>query len=61
MNLLIGNSIAPTLRSYFSNCVENGSPLTLLPASLGKFISSEAFSEIKSKHDIRGQPVIVLQ
>lgn len=62
MYVLLGNSLAPTLRDYFKSRVENDQNVTLLPASIGKFVSSEAFAEPKiSTDDLKGKPVTVMQ
>lgn len=57
--IIVGNSIAPTMRSYFKARTENRTDITLLPSSLGKFSSGQAFSEFLG--DVEGQPVIFLQ
>lgn len=60
--VLLGNSIAPTLRDYFTARVADDKDMALLPASIGNFISGEAFSEIQSQEkDLNGSPVVVIQ
>lgn len=62
MLVLLGNGLAPTLRDYFEARVRNDDSVALLPASIGKFVSTEGFSEIKAMPaDLEGQPVTVLQ
>ena len=63
MLIVLGNSLAPTLRNYFRDCADRTDQrIQLLPASIGKFVSSEAFSEIKAlPADIQGQSVTVIQ
>ncbi len=62
MLVLLGNSLAPTLRDYFKARARNDQGVALLPASIGKFVSSEAFSEIKTPAaDLKGQPVTIMQ
>jgi ribose-phosphate pyrophosphokinase len=62
MYILLGNSLEPSLRDYFNARVSNNSQLTLLEASIGKFVSSEAFSEIKANPEtIKDKPVTIIQ
>lgn len=62
MLVLLGNSLAPSLRSYFQARIQTDSSLKILPASIGKFASSEAFCEIKATpEDIQNQPVTIIQ
>jgi ribose-phosphate pyrophosphokinase len=62
MLVLLGNSLTPTLRDYFTSRVTDEKNLKLLPASLGKFVSSEAFAEPQiSPEDLKGQPVTIMQ
>jgi ribose-phosphate pyrophosphokinase len=61
MYTLLGNSIAPTLRDYFTAKADNGE-IDLLSASIGKFPSSEAFSEIAAPiKSLKGKPVTIIQ
>lgn len=62
MFILLGNHLAPTLRDYFQSRVRNDQNITLLPGNIGKFVSSEAFSDIKAAPaDLGGKPVTIVQ
>lgn len=59
MKLLIGNSIADDLRSDLESAFPAGERVD---ASIGRFPSTEAFSEILgSPEQVKGEPVIVVQ
>jgi ribose-phosphate pyrophosphokinase len=61
MLVLLGNSIAHTLSGYFNDRALNDKTVEILPASIGKFVSSEAFTEIKnSSQNLKGIPVTVV-
>jgi len=62
MFVLLGNSLAPTLRDYFKARVSDDQNVKLLPTSIGKFVSSEAFAEPKiSPENLKGKPVTIMQ
>jgi ribose-phosphate pyrophosphokinase len=62
MLVLLGNSLAPTLRDYFTARAQDDQAVVFLLGSIGKFVSSEAFSEIKaSAADLKDQPVTIIQ
>ena len=60
--LLLGNNLAPSLRDYFKARVADDEQIDFLPASIGKFVSTEAFSEIKlGDKDLKGRSVAIVQ
>lgn len=62
MLVLLGNSLSPGLRESFQDSAQHNSDIRLLPSSIGKFASTECFSEIKGNPgDLKNQPVVVIQ
>lgn len=61
MYLLQGNATAPSMREHFNQSIKMDCVLCNLPASIGKFASGEAFSELKLLQKLNGAPVIVQQ
>ena len=62
MFVVLGNSLAPTLRDYFTTRAQGDDRVELLPAEISKFVSTEATADIKSTpEDIAGKPITVIQ
>lgn len=62
MNILLGNALASSLRSHFNKLSQAVQSDSVMQTSLGKFVSTEAFSEIKEpKESFLGKPVTVIQ
>ncbi len=59
MLILLGNSLAPTLREYFTGKAQSTDGYDRLPASFGKFTAGQSFTE--HFNPVKGQPVILVQ
>lgn len=61
MLVQLGNSLAPTLRDSFTSCAANDHNIQLLSSQLGKFVSSEAYSEIIPEgQELAGKAVTII-
>lgn len=59
MRILLGNSLANSLRQHFKSAIEANSLHERLPASIGKFPASTGFSEHMG--NIKGENVVIIQ